>query len=169
MEQKMVRERIISWSDPMIAAGEAQKMSGLEFLKAVAAREIPAPPIAMLLSMHLAEASEGEALFILEPDESHYNPIGSVHGGVIATACDSAASCAVHSLLPAGTAYTTLEMKVNYIRPITHQTGTIYGRGKAIQVGRRIGTAEARLEDAAGKLHAHATVTCLIFEANGAS
>ena len=148
----------------MIAAQKAQSMSGLDFLQAIVAKEIPPPPFSRLVNMWLAEVSEGRAVFLLEPDESLYNPIGSVHGGVIATACDSAASCAVHSRLPADKAYTTLEMKVNYLRPITAQVGLLRCTGEAIHVGQRIGTAAARLEDESGKLYAHATVTCFIFE-----
>lgn len=168
MAQNTDRQRTITWHDPMIAAQEALRMSGLEFLQGIVSGEIPPPPVAVLTRMKLQEVEEGSAVFVLDPDESLYNPIGSVHGGIVATACDSAASCAVQTKLVKEQAYTTLEMKINYIRPITTNTGRLRCTGEAIHVGRRIGTAEARLEDAAGKLYAHATVTCLIFPVEGA-
>ena len=167
MDQQIDRQRTVTWSDPMIAAQIAQKLSGLDFLQGIVSGQIPPPPVSRLVNMRLAEAEPGGAVFVLEPDESLYNPIGSVHGGIAATACDSAASCAVQSQLQADQAYTTLEMKVNYVRPITAQTGTLRCVGKAIHIGRRTGMAEARLIDAAGKLYAHATVTCLIFQLDG--
>jgi len=168
MDQQIERERTLAWSDPSILARKAQQMTGLQFLQAVATGELPPPPVSAATRIRLDQAEEGRAVFLLEPDESLYNPIGSVHGGIIATICDSAASCAIHSLLPAGQAYTTLEMKVNYLRPIMDQTGLLRCIGEVIHAGRRIGIAEARLQDAAGKLYAHATVTCLIFQpANG--
>ena len=97
-----------------------------------------------------------------KPAEFHYNPLGTVHGGVTATLLNSALGCTVQSMLPAGTGYTTLELKVNYLRPITSKTGTVYSEGKLIHLGGRIATAEARVTDASGKLYAHATTTCII-------
>ncbi|MBC8075392.1 MAG: PaaI family thioesterase, partial [Chloroflexales bacterium] len=96
------------------------------------------------------------------PAEYHYNPIGSVHGGVAATLCDSAMACAIHTTLPAGVGYTTLELKVNFVRPITVQTGRVTCEGTLIHMGGRVATAEARLTDASGALYAHATTTCLV-------
>jgi uncharacterized protein (TIGR00369 family) len=113
--------------------------------------------------------SEGRVVFAGEPAEYHYNPLGTVHGGVMATLLDSALGCAVQSLLPAGTTYTTLELKVNYLRPVTVKTGPIYAEGKIIHLGGRIATAEARLTDAAGKLYAHGTTTCIILRPSPAS
>jgi uncharacterized protein (TIGR00369 family) len=106
--------------------------------------------------------SEGRVVFSAEPAEYHYNPLGTVHGGIAATLLDSAMGCAVQSLLPAGTGYTTLEIKVNYLRPITSATGPVTCEGKIIHLGGRVATAEARLSDATGKLYAHGTTTCIL-------
>jgi uncharacterized protein (TIGR00369 family) len=114
------------------------------------------------MDMWITEVSEGRVVFAAEPAEYHYNPLGTVHGGVMATLLDSVLGCAVQSMLPAGTSYTTLELKVNYLRPITTKTGTVYCEGKIIYVGGRVATAEGRLTDAAGKLYAHGTTTCII-------
>ena len=102
MDQHIERERTLAWSGPSILARKAQQMTGLQFLQAVATGELPPPPVSAVTRIRLDQAEEGRAVFLLEPDESLYNPIGSVHGGIIATICDSAASCAIHSLLPAG-------------------------------------------------------------------
>jgi uncharacterized protein (TIGR00369 family) len=109
------------------------------------------------------EVEEGRVVFEVEPAEYHYNPIGAVHGGLACTLADSAMGCAVHSTLPAGVGYTTVEIKTNLLRPISVRTGTLRCEGTTIHVGGRIATAEARLTDAAGKLYAHATTTCMIF------
>ncbi len=156
------RTRTVTWSDPAPALRAAQTMSGIAYLKAIQSGELPPPPIAALIGMALVEVSEGRAVFSAEPAEYHYNPLGTVHGGIAATLLDSAMGCAVQSLLPAGTGYTTLEIKVNYLRPITSATGTVTCEGTIIHLGGRIATAEARLTDATGKLYAHGTTTCLL-------
>jgi len=156
------RTRTITWEDPMAAIQTGKTISGIAYLKALQSGELPPPPIAILLGMSLTDVSEGRAVFAAEPSEYHYNPLGTVHGGVMATMLDSALGCAVQSMLPAGTGYTTIELKVNYLRPITAKTGTIYAEGKIIHVGGRIATAEGRLTDTAGKLYAHGTTTCII-------
>jgi uncharacterized protein (TIGR00369 family) len=141
---------------------------GLSFLKAIAERRLPTPPIADLLDFALTEVEYGRALFEGLPSYRHYNPIGTVHGGYAATLLDSALGCAVHSTLQQGEAYTTLELKVNLVRPITQDTGRIKAEGKIIHRGRTVGTADAHLRDAEGKLYAHATTTCMIFPVKGA-
>jgi uncharacterized protein (TIGR00369 family) len=156
------RTRTVTWSDPAPALRAAQTMSGIAYLKAIQSGELPPPPIAALIGMAMVEVSEGRAVFSAEPAEYHYNPLGTVHGGIAATLLDSAMGCAVQSLLPAGTGYTTLEIKVNYLRPITSATGTVTCEGTIIHLGGRIATAEARLTDATGKLYAHGTTTCLL-------
>jgi uncharacterized protein (TIGR00369 family) len=161
------RTRTIEWDDPMIGARRGMQMSGLEYMRAIVAGEIPAPPIARSLDFLLAEVEEGRAVFTLTPSEFHYNPIGVVHGGVAATLLDSAMGCAVHSLLPAGTGYTTLELKVNLLRPMTRDTGPVRAEATVLHSGSRTALAEARLVDAAGKLLAHATSTCLILAHRG--
>jgi uncharacterized protein (TIGR00369 family) len=157
------RTRIVSWEDPTEAVQVGKKMSGIEYLEAMQAGEIPPPPIAALIGMRMTEVGEGRAVFTIEPAEYHYNPLGTVHGGVTALLLDTALGCAIQSMLPAKTGYTTIELKVNYLRPLTVDTGTVYCEGKIIHVGGRIATAEGRVTDAAGKLYAHATTTCIIF------
>lgn len=159
------RTRTITWEDPLSAAKVGQTMSGLEYLRAMQARKVPPPPIAVLLGMWIEEVNEGHVVFAAEPAEYHYNPIGTVHGGVAATLLDSALGCAIHASLPAGTRYTTLQLNVNYLRPITDKTGTLYCEGNVIHVGGRVATAEGRLTDAEGKLYAHGTTTCIILKA----
>jgi uncharacterized protein (TIGR00369 family) len=163
------RTRTITWEDPTEAVQTGKTISGIAFLKALQSGEFPQPPFAVLIGMWITEVSEGRVVFAAEPSESHYNPLGTVHGGVIATLLDSALGCAVQSMLPAGTSYTTLELKVNYLRPITTKTGTVYAEGKLIHLGGRIATAEARLTDADGKLYAHGTTTCIILRPSSPS
>ena len=163
------RTRVITWEDPTETVQTGKTISGIAFLRAMQSGELPPPPFAALLGIWITEVSEGRVVFAAEPSEYHYNPLGTVHGGVIATLLDSALGCAVQSMLPAGTSYTTLELKVNYLRPITEKTGTVYAEGKIIYIGGRIATAEARLTDAKGKLYAHATTTCIILRPSSPS
>jgi uncharacterized protein (TIGR00369 family) len=154
-----------SWEDPRRLAEAGRGMSGFEFLQKIVSGELPKPPIAALLDFQIVELQEGRAVFALNPEEYHYNPIGAVHGGLAATLLDSAMGCAVHSMLPAGAGYTTLELKVNFIRAITSETGRVRAEGKLIHLGGRTATAEGRVIDESGKLYAHATTTCLILRA----
>ncbi len=163
------RTRVVSWEDPTATVQTGKTISGIAHLRALQSGELPPPPFAVLLGIWITEVSEGRVVFAAEPGEYHYNPLGTVHGGVMATLLDSALGCAVQSLLPAGTTYTTLELKVNYLRPVTVKTGTIYAEGKIIHLGGRIATAEARVTDAAGKLYAHGTTTCIILRPSSSS
>ncbi len=156
------RTRTIRWDDPMVGALRGREMSGMEYMRAMIAGELPRPPISWALDFVLTEVEEGRAVFEMEPAEFHYNPIGMVHGGVAATLLDSAMGCAVHSLLPVGVGYTTLEMKVNLLRAITRDTGPVRAEGSVIHAGRTTALAEARLVDASGKVLAYATSTCLV-------
>lgn len=156
------RTRTFTWEDPAIFRQVGRTMSGLESLKAGLAGELPPPPIAAMLDMRIIEAEEGRVVFAMEPAEYQYNPLGTVHGGVTATLLDTALGCVVQTMVPSGTSYTTIELKINYVRPITTETGTVYGEGKIIHMGGRIATAEARVTDVAGKLYAHATTTCIL-------
>src|SRR5262245_11611175 len=158
----MMRSATIEWSDPMPLAQAGRSMAGIEFLRAIRDRRLPAPPIARLLGFDLVEVEPGHAVFEVTPGEQHYNPIGVVHGGLAMTLLDSAMGCAVQTHMPAGGGYTTLEAKTNLVRPITSETGTLRAIGKLVHLGKRVATAEGRLEDKAGKLYAHATTTCLI-------
>jgi uncharacterized protein (TIGR00369 family) len=161
------RTLAITWSDPLPLAEAARTMPGIEFLGAIRDGKLPPPPIAELLGLRLAEVEPGHAVFELTPAEQHYNPIGVVHGGIAATLLDSAMGCAVQSQLPPGSGYTTLEIKVNLVRAITLKTGTLRAVAKIVHSGSRTATAEARLEDAAGKLYAHASTTCIVLSGNG--
>ncbi|MGW6928752.1 PaaI family thioesterase [Lentzea sp. NPDC054927] len=156
------RTRTVSWADPKSIAAVAMELDGLDFLQAIAAGEVPPPPIATLLGARLIAVSKGGVVFALDPAEFHYNPIGSVHGGVYATLLDSAAGCAVHSTLPAGTGYVSLDLAVRFLRPIRTDTGTVTCTGTVAHQGQRTALAEARLNDSAGRLLATATSTCLI-------
>jgi uncharacterized protein (TIGR00369 family) len=156
----------VTWQDPLAAFAEGRKFATpIDYLRAIRDGSIAPPPIARLLSMDLVEVEEGRAVFALTPGEQHYNPIATVHGGIPLTMLDSAMSCSVHTLLPAGKGYTTLELKVNMVRAITLKTGPIRAIGKIVHMGRQTATAEGRIEDAAGKLYAHGTTTCIILEA----
>jgi uncharacterized protein (TIGR00369 family) len=141
---------------------EVKRLTGLEFLQGIQSGRLPPPPIAQTLGFTLTEVEEGRALFVGTPEFRLYNPIGSVHGGYIATLLDSAMSCAVQTMLPAGVGYTTVEIKVNFVRAVTDKTGPVRCEGKVITAGKRIGTSEGRLTDAAGRLLAHGTATCLV-------
>ena len=156
------RTRTISWQDPMQTASAMHGVSGIEFLRAIAEGRLPQPPIAQTMGYRLAEVGDGWAKFEIEPGEHLYNPIGMVHGGVPSTLLDSAMACAIQSKLPAGTVYTTVELKVNMIRAIAHDSGKLIAEGRIINVGRKIGVADGTLKDSAGKLYAHGTTTCLI-------
>jgi uncharacterized protein (TIGR00369 family) len=168
-ENTPVRSRTFTWSDPMIGAKAALTLSGLDYLRGIGNGAFPPPPIVDLVDFRLLEVEEGRIVFGFTPGEYHYNPIGSVHGGVISTLLDSALSCAVHSTLPASTGYTTLEIKVNYVRPVTAKTGPMRCEGKVIHRGGQVATSESFLTDADGKLYAHASGTCLIFKIANAS
>ena len=147
----------------VITASEMKHLSGFDFLSAIAKGEFPQPPIAELMDFRLAKVDRGSVVFEGSPGPRHYNPIGSVHGGYAATVLDSVMACSVHSTLPAGTGYTTLELKVNFVRAITQETGMIRAEGSVIHQGSRIATSEGRLLDQNGKLCAHGTTTCLVF------
>jgi uncharacterized protein (TIGR00369 family) len=138
------------------------KLSGIDYMRELIAGRIAPPPIMKLLGYRLAQVEEGLAVFECEPAEQHYNPIGVVHGGLAMTLLDSAMGCCVHTRLPLGKGYTTLEVKINLVRAITASSGTIRATGKVIHFGGKTATAEGRLEDAAGKLLAHGTTTCII-------
>jgi len=157
----MKRTLEVAWEDPMRLAEAGRSMSGIEFLRAMRDGKLPHPPICALLDYRLVEVEPGHAVFEGTPGEQHYNPIGVVHGGIAMTLLDSAMGCAVQTQMPAGGGYTTLETKTNLVRAVTSDTGTLRAIGKVLHAGKRIATAEGRLEDGAGKLYAHATTTCI--------
>ncbi|ACO48087.1 PaaI family thioesterase [Deinococcus deserti] len=159
------RVRTYTWEDPLVGAEAARHISGLDYLRAMVRGEFPGPPIAASLDFSLAledDIEDGRVTFRMTPQEFHYNPIGSVHGGVYATLLDSALGCAIHTRLPAGVGYTTLELKVNYLRPLLVGMGEVRAVGEVLSVSRQVATAHAKLLDANDRLCAHATTTCLI-------
>jgi uncharacterized protein (TIGR00369 family) len=138
---------------------------GLSFLRGLMAGQFPAPPITQTLGFTLAEVDPGRVVFTGEPQFRHYNPIGTVHGGFAMTLLDSALACAIHTTLAKGETYTTLEIKVNLVRPLTQDTGPVRAEGRIIHRGRTLGTSEGDIKDLSGRLYAHATTTCMIFPA----
>ena len=158
----MNRSLTVTWQDPMALAQAAHSMSGLQFLQSVRDGKLPPAPIQELIGMRLTEVEPGRAVWELAPAEQHYNPIGVAHAGITATLLDSARACAVHSTLPLGKGYTTLEFKLNLVRGVTIQSGTVRATGKLVHAGKSTATAEARLEDAAGTLYAHSSTTCIL-------
>lgn len=149
----------------VVPAETLLRQDGLSFLRGMLDGAYPMPPMFQTLGLHLAEVAYGRALFAGEPQARHYNPIGSVHGGFAMTLLDSALACAIHSTLQQGESYTTLEIKVNLVRPLTQNTGPVRAEGRLIHRGRTLGTSEGDIKDAGGKLYAHATTTCMIFPA----
>ena len=141
----------------------ARTMDGMTLFTEMIAGRLPAPPICQELGIWLSEVELGRVVFNYEPKFAHYNPLGSVHGGIAATLLDSVMGCCIHTTLKAGVGYTTVEIKVNYVRAVSDKTGLVKAEGKIINVGSRIATSEGRLVDSSGKLLAHGTTTCLIF------
>src|SRR5688572_4384316 len=152
-EEHSDRTRSVKWEDPRLLSEAGRGLSGLEFLQKIVRRELPPPPLAVLLNFDLVEVGEGHATFAVEPAEYHYNPIGVVHGGLAATLLDSAMGCAVHSTLPAGAGYTTLEIKVNFIRAMSADMGVVRCEASVIHVGGRTATAEGTVIDAHGLIY----------------
>lgn len=138
--------------------------SGREILEAMMSGELPYPPMNDTMNLALLEVGDGRVVFQGIPLLAHYNPLGSVHGGWFASLLDSALGCAIQSALPAGRSYTTAELSIKIVRSASHKTGPLRATGRLIHCGDRLATAEARIEDEHGKLYAHATTTCLVFE-----
>jgi uncharacterized protein (TIGR00369 family) len=157
------RSKTIEWYDPLAAAAAGRELSGLDYLRAIAAREIPGAPIAAHFGFRPTEVEEGRVVFACTPDESAYNPIGVVHGGLVCTLLDSVLGCAVHSTLPVGVGYTSIEITVSYLRAVTAASGVLIGEGRVTKPGRRVAFCEGTVTDAAGKLVATATGSCLVF------
>jgi uncharacterized protein (TIGR00369 family) len=159
------RTRTYEWFNPLETAELGKTMSGYDFLHGILKGEIPPPPIATTLGFHLLSLEEGIVSFEFEPQEFHYNPLGSVHGGVISTVLDTAMGCALQSKLPQGVAYTTLELKVNFLRAVTHRSGKLIAEGRILHLGKTTALVEADLKDEAGNLlYAHGLSTCMIFK-----
>lgn len=139
-------------------------LTGLEFFKKMVAGTIPPPPMVSLLGLRLVEAEEGRVVFAGTAGEQFYNGWGVAHGGFAATMLDSALGCAINTLMPAGRTFTTLELKVNYTRPLTREAGELRCEARVVHLGSRTATSEGRIVDARGKLYAHGTTTCIVIE-----
>jgi uncharacterized protein (TIGR00369 family) len=156
------RTRSVRWQDPAQFEEPIRRLSGLDFMRAFIAGELPAPPFMQLLGIRIATVEPSSVVFEFDPAEYMYSPLGNVHGGIITVLLDSAMGCSFHTLLPTGKGYTTLELKVNFLRPVTADVGTLRAEGHVIHGGSRVATAEARLFDSKGRVYAHATSTLLI-------
>ncbi|MBF4766336.1 PaaI family thioesterase [Nocardioides agariphilus] len=159
-----VRSRTVTWDDPMVTAAAGRGEVGLDFLQRMVAGELPGPPIASLLRMSLVSVSSGSAVFTLAPDESMYNPIGVVHGGIVCTLLDSALGCALHTTLPAGKGYTSVEIKVSYLKAVRSSSGRLTATGRVVRAGSRVGFTEGEVTDESGAVVATATSTLLVFD-----
>jgi uncharacterized protein (TIGR00369 family) len=158
------RVRTITWEDPLPTARAGMQLAGLDYIRAVAAGALPAPPIARLFDFEIVEVERGRVVFAAQPAEWMYNPLGTVHGGVAATILDSCMGCAVHTTLAAGVGYTTTDLQVRYIRSMGADSARVRAEGRIVHVGRRTATAEGRLfAEGGGTLIAHATTGCAIF------
>jgi uncharacterized protein (TIGR00369 family) len=165
----MERTRTFSWSDPRELEQNLRRWPGLEFLQKVASGELPPPPMGQLMNIRLSEVERGRVVFEGTPKEYHYNPLGVVHGGMAATLLDSALGCCVNSCLDAGDFYTTLELKVNYLRPITLDTGRVRAIATVVHIGRTTALVEGKVLDDEDKIYAYASSTCLIRRTPSAS
>ncbi len=157
---------VVGRKEPGVASREqVAGLTGLEMMQALLRGELPPAPMGDTLDFMLVEVAFGRAVFQGRPLRRHYNPMGTVHGGWFATLLDSAVGCAVQTILPAGKAYTTAELKINIVRPLTERVTLVRAEGSVIHGGGRMATADGRLTGADGRLYAHASTTCFIFDA----
>jgi uncharacterized protein (TIGR00369 family) len=156
------RVRTVRWHDPSQFGPAAQRLTGMEMLSAIIEGRLDPPPVADLLGMRLVHVEPSRATFEFDPGEYMYNPLGMVHGGILTVLLDSAMGCAFHTGLPAGVSYTTLELKVNFVRPVTLASGPMRAEGWVLHAGSRVATTESRLVDRDDKLYAHASSTLLV-------
>lgn len=158
----MTRERTYTWEDPVAYADAAAELSGLDFLRQIGSGELPRVPAGATTGIVPVAVGDGWAEFAMEPAEWHHNPMGSVHGGLLATLADTALGCAVHTKLPAGVGYTSLDLTIKFTRAARTESGKLTCRGEVVSIGRRAATAEARIVDAHDRVVAHAVGTCLL-------
>ena len=158
------RSRTVSWHDPGPSAAKGLTMAGVDYLRAMANGELPQPPIGGLMNFAIVSAEPGRVVFTCQPDESAYNPIGAVHGGLVCTLLDSVAGSAMHSTLPQGKGYTSVEIKVNYLKAVRAGSGLLTATGTVVKVGSRVGFTEGVITDAGGSVVATATSTLLVFD-----
>jgi uncharacterized protein (TIGR00369 family) len=156
------RSKTTTWDDPAVLTAACATLPGREFLQAILEGRLQPPPMAALVGSELVSVGEGEAVFRCTPDESTYNPLGMVHGGLLCTLLDTAAGCAVHTLLPAGAGYASIEINVSFLRPLRANAGEIEVHGQALKVGRRVAFAETHARDRSGELVGHAPTSLAI-------
>ena len=161
------QSRLVTWRDPITTQTTAASMPGLPYWRAVADGHLPPPPISELLRTRVVEVDDGRVTFTCTPDASMYNPLGMVHGGAVCTLLDTVSGCALHTTLPEGVSYTSVEIKVNYLKAVTVDSGTLTAVGTVVKAGSRIGFTEAKVTDASGKLVATATSTLLVVDLRG--
>lgn len=158
------RTRTVSWSDPALAAQAGIAMSGLEYLAEMLEGRLPAPPFGILLGIEAQSVEKGRVVFVLDPGEHLYNPLGLVHGGALATLLDSVAGCAIHTTLAAGTRFATTGLSLSFMRPVTAGSGRLTADGEATYVGRRTAHARGEIRDENGRLIATAQTTCAVYQ-----
>ena len=158
------RSKVVTWHDPAPTTARGLSMAGVDYLRAMVDGTLPPPPISGLMAFEMIAAEPGRVVFTCAPDESAYNPIGSVHGGVVCTLLDSVAGCALHSTLPPGKGYTSVEIKVNYLKAVRAESGPLTATGTVVKAGSRVGFTEGVVTDAAGDVVATATSTLLVFD-----
>lgn len=164
MELTTQRERRYSWENPLEGVELSKTLSGFEYLSAIKNGEVPASPLINTLDFSLGELEKGKVSFWFEPQEFHYNPNGSVHGGVITSILDSAMGCTLHSLLPKGMVYTTLELKINFLKRVHTKSGVLTATGNMIHLGNSTALVEASLTDSEGKKYAYGVSTCMLLK-----
>ncbi|AWM14826.1 PaaI family thioesterase [Flavobacterium sediminis] len=156
------RQRNYSWEDPLKGINQAKNITGLEYLKGIFAGSIAAPPIFNTVDFKVISVEKGQVIFEFHPKEFHYNPVGSVHGGIVTTILDSAIGCSLLSTLPVKTTFTTLDLKINFVAKINTKTPVLKTHTKIIHQGKTTALLEADLIDNNGKVYAHTVSTCMI-------
>lgn len=165
------RSMVVRWVDPALGPRIAAQrgLNGFDYLRALLHGEVPPPPIAQLMGLQIVSVEDGKVAFAATPGEQHYNPLGVVHGGLAATLLDTAIGCAMQTKAPPGGFFTTIELKINYLRPLVAGMGRVYGEGEVLNLTRQTAFAQARVRDEAGKLYAHATSSCMLVQIRGAT
>jgi uncharacterized protein (TIGR00369 family) len=158
------RSKVVSWHDPGPTTARGLSMAGIDYMQAMIDGTLPPPPIAGLMEFTMAAAEPGKVVFTCRPDESAFNPIGAVHGGLVCTLLDSVAGCALHSALPQGKGYTSIEIKVNYLKAVRLSSGLLTATGTVVKSGSRVGFTEGVVTDASGAVVATASSTLLVFD-----
>ena len=158
------RSKVVEWHDPAPTTSRGLSMAGLDYLQAMVDGVLPPPPISGLMAFELTSVESGKVVFTCEPDESAYNPIGAIHGGLVCTLLDSVAGCALHSTLPQGKGYTSIEIKVNYLKAVRPTNGPLTATGTVVKAGSRVGFTEGVVVDATGAVVATASSTLLVFD-----